>query len=72
MPFRRRNKNTSAQTAMEYMLLLGIVVVVVLAGFRKYIPKSKASSELYFNNISVGILGTPANCYDLSAPINCP
>jgi hypothetical protein len=50
-------KYISGQTAIEYLLLLGVVVVVVLVGFRKYVPQARNDSELYYNRVATGLMG---------------
>jgi Flp pilus assembly pilin Flp len=50
---------TKGQTAVEYMLLLGVVTAIVLGGFKYFIPKVNKSSELYYNEAARAILGTP-------------
>ena len=52
------------QTAIEYMLLFGTVVAVVLIGFRTYVPQMQDAANLYFNRASVGVLGEPNPCGD--------
>ena len=52
------------QTAVEYLLLLGIVVTVVLIGFSKYLPRAQQASNLYFQRAGEGILGEPNPCGD--------
>jgi len=51
-----------AQTAIEYMLLLAVVVAIVLIGFRNWLPMTHAAANLYFNNVSQGILGMAPRC----------
>ena len=53
------SKIRPGQIAIEYMLLLGIVVAVVLVGFRTFLPRSYSISEKYFNAVSCGIMGPP-------------
>ncbi len=48
-----------AQTAVEYLLLLGAVVVVVLLAFRTLIPQDQAAADGYFNAVARGVYGTP-------------
>ena len=52
------------QTAVEYLLLLGIVVTVVLIGFSKYLPRAQQASNLYFQRVGEGVLGDPNPCGD--------
>ncbi len=60
-----RLRTYQGQTALEYLLLLGIVVAIVLVGFHKYIPQTRNSSELFLNKTAVGILGEPPSCAKL-------
>ena len=52
----------SAQTAIEYMLLLGVVAAIVLIGMRTLLPRAGAASNVYFNSVAVGIMGKPNLC----------
>lgn len=54
-PFSRKN----AQTAAEYMLLLGAVAVIVLVGFTTFLPRAQKESEGYFNTTVINIYGRP-------------
>jgi len=53
-----------AQAAIEYMLLLAVVVAIVLIGFKTYLPRTQNSADLYFNRTIVGILGVGGRCGD--------
>jgi len=53
-----------AQTAIEYMLLLAVVVGIVLVGFKTYLPRTQNSADLYFNRVIVGIIGVGGRCGD--------
>jgi len=75
--------NTKAQTAVEYMLLLGAVVSIVLIGFKSYFPTFQLTSNYYFNQVGIGVLGEPNKCGDKicspaenrnreNCPIDCP
>ena len=60
---RKRSKNTQniiAQTAVEYLLLLGAVTAVVLVGFNVYFAKVSGQSETFFNQAARGIYGINA------------
>lgn len=46
-----------AQSAVEYLLLLAIVGVVVIAGFQAFLPKTQKTTEGYFNTVSRAIVG---------------
>ncbi len=52
------------QTALEYLLLFGIVAAAVLAAFRHLLPQVRDSSEGYYNNVTRVIIG------DKPDPIN--
>ena len=52
------------QTAIEYMLLLGVVVALVLIAFRTSLPRMRVSANTYFNRAVIGILGKPNPCGD--------
>ena len=54
--------NNRAQTALEYMLLLGTVMVIVLVGFKVYLPRTHNASDLYFNRVNYGIVGSGPHC----------
>jgi len=56
--------NKKAQTAVEYMLLLGAVVAIVLVGFKSYLPTFQLTSNYYFNQVGIGVLGDPPRCGD--------
>ncbi len=53
-----------SQTAVEYLLLLAAMVVIVLIGMQVFLPRAHDSSELYFNRVSLGIVGNPPRCGD--------
>ena len=53
-----------AQTAIEYMLLLGVVVALVLISLKTYLPRMRTSANTYFNRTAIGILGKPNPCGD--------
>lgn len=57
---RRRN----AQTTIEYMLLLGVVVALVLVAFKVYLPMLQNTGNIYFNTTARAILGKPNPCGD--------
>lgn len=70
--------NRNGQTAIEYMLLFGTVVAVVLIGFKTYVPQMREAANIYFDRAAVGIMGVPAPCGDGSCDgpgengSNCP
>ena len=61
---KRMYRSLKAQTAIEYMLLLGVVVALVLIAFRTSLPKMRVSADTYFNRSVIGILGKPNPCGD--------
>ena len=61
----KKNLPQNGQQAIEYVLLLAIVVAIVLFGFKKYIPQTRDASELYYNRVAVGILGEPPDANKL-------
>ena len=62
----KKNKATAhqAQTIVEYLLLLAVVVAIILVGFKKFVPKAGMHSELYYNRVSLGIMGDAPSCGD--------
>ncbi|MCD4780189.1 MAG: hypothetical protein K8S27_06550 [Candidatus Omnitrophica bacterium] len=52
------------QTAVEYMLLLAVVVAIVLTSFKLTIPRAYNYVNEYFNNVAPGILGRAPRCGD--------
>lgn len=50
-------RHGSGQTALEYLLLFGIVAAAVLAAFRYLLPQVRDSSEGYYNNVTRVIMG---------------
>jgi len=65
--FKRKKEDVkhAANTAVEYMLLLGIVVVVVLLGFGVFFPRINRATNVYFNEIANGLMGKPPNSFFL-------
>ena len=68
----KRIPPNNGQQALEYVLLLAIVVAIVLFGFKKHVPATRDSAELYYNKVAVGILGEPPACNVLIDPTLCP
>ena len=60
MPHPRRK----GQTAIEYMILLGVVVALVLIAFKTQLPRMRVSANIYFNRAMLGIIGKPNPCGD--------
>jgi Flp pilus assembly pilin Flp len=76
---RRKNilNNQEGQTAIEYMLLFGTVVAIVLIGFKTYVPRMREAANVYFDRAAVGIMGEPSPCGDGTCTAgesvaNCP
>ena len=57
-----RKSAKRAQTAIEYLLLLGVATVIALVGFKTFLPRVYTHSEFYFNRSAVGILDEPPIC----------
>ena len=57
-------QSKKAQMAVEYMILLMVVVSLVLIGFPKYIPQSQNAANVYFDRLAVGIMGEGNPCGD--------
>ncbi|MCK5180104.1 MAG: hypothetical protein KAR32_11285 [Candidatus Omnitrophica bacterium] len=57
-------KDRKAQTAIEYLLLLMTVAVIVLLGFKTYLPRVQETANIYYNRAAPGILGAPPRCGD--------
>ena len=62
----KKDSFQKAQAAIEYLLLLGAVVVVVLMAFKTLIPKHQNAADGYFNAVERGIYGAPAIYNNLS------
>ena len=56
-----KTSKIQGQSAVEYMMLLAIVVVVVLVGFKSFMPRVGRAANTYFNTVSNGIMGKPVN-----------
>jgi len=57
-----KNRKSKAQAAVEYILLLGTVVIIVMVGFQNFLPRVKNASEVFFNASADGIVGDPPRC----------
>ena len=53
-------KYRRAQTAVEYMLLLAVVVTVTIIGFYRLGPRTQYAANLYFQRAAAGIVGARA------------
>ena len=56
---RLSSPHKKAQTAVEYMLLLGVVTAIALLGFKEFLPRVNRASEVYYNHAANAILGPP-------------
>jgi len=65
---RIRQKRRGGQTAIEYLLLLGVVVAIVMVGFRTFLPRTYDTSEKYFNKVLCGMMDEPpsSNFFDFA------
>lgn len=45
------------QSALEYLLLLGVVVFIVLVGFNTYLPRTQNQAGTFFNDATRHIYG---------------
>ena len=61
---KRTYHSLKAQTAIEYMLLLGVMVALVLVVFKTSLPDMRSSANSYFNRTAIGIFGKPNPCGD--------
>lgn len=64
MPMNMPHPRRKGQTAIEYMVLLGIVVALVLIAFKTQLPRTEESANVYFNRATLGIIGKPNPCGD--------
>ncbi len=53
-----------AQTAVEYMLLMAIVIGVVLIALPSQLPRVYNSANIYFDKSANAIFGRPPDCGD--------
>jgi Flp pilus assembly pilin Flp len=64
----------TAQTAIEYLLLLTICALIVFAGFRTFFEpggRVRNGLDLYFNSVSGNLMGDGASL-DTTPPITVP
>ena len=54
----------TAQTAVEYLLLLAVVVGIVLVGFKTFVPRTRDAGQRFFNRTTISIVGAPNRCGD--------
>ena len=53
-------KKINGQVAIEYMILLGLMVVIALTAFRTLLPGMRGETELAFNGGAANIVGNVA------------
>ncbi|MBP9855529.1 MAG: class III signal peptide-containing protein [Candidatus Omnitrophica bacterium] len=53
-----------AQTAIEYMLVLAVIVASVMIAFPKYMPRITNAANTYYNKAASGIVGNGSRCGD--------
>lgn len=56
--------NRRGQSALEYLLLLGVVVALVLVALRTNTIRAYDASQIFFNKTSSQIMGSPNPCGD--------
>lgn len=57
MNFSNSKTTCRGQAAMEYLMILAVVAIIVLASFRFLVPRVHNSSEDYYNTVTNVILG---------------
>lgn len=53
----------AGQTAMEYLLLLGIMVVIALTAFRNLLPQAYIKTNQHFNIALINLAGPPPSSF---------
>ncbi len=61
-----------AQAAVEYIVLLGVVTAVVLAGFNSFLYSTQERTNLIINQALKGIMGVNAISKARSTHLNYP
>lgn len=64
MKKKEKNKEKRGQTAVEYLLSLGVVVVIVLIGLNTYLPRTRQAANQYLQRVGEGVVGEPSSCGD--------
>ena len=59
MTHQKDQTHKKAQTAIEYLLLLAVVVVIVFIALKDLLPMIGVSSNYYFNKAASAIMGDP-------------
>lgn len=57
---RKNYKKDLGQTAMEYLLILGVMTAIALVAFRTMLPVARQETNLYFNAVTTNLLGSTA------------
>ncbi len=52
-------ENKKGQTAIEYMLLLAVVVAIVITAVPWFFPVTQNAASVYYNRVGLGIVGEP-------------
>ena len=57
-------RDRQGQTAIEYMLLVGVVVALVLVALKTNLPRTQSSANAYFDRVVDSMVGRPNPCGD--------
>ena len=68
----RKLKNQTAQTAVEYMLLLAVIVAIVITAVPWFFPVTQNAADIYFNRVGIGIAGESPMCNINAYQDGCP
>ena len=63
---RKKYSSNKAQTAIEYMLLLAVVVAIVLIMLKRnlFVDITQNTANVFYNNVVAGIVGPANRCGD--------
>ncbi len=65
----------NAQTAVEYLLLLGVAAVITLIGITSLLPRAHEASYTFFNRAAASIMGEnkmiPSCAFNTCEPGDC-
>lgn len=64
MPMNILHPRRKGQTAIEYMLLVGVVVALVLVALKTNLSQTQSSANAYFNRVADSMVGRPNPCGD--------
>lgn len=64
MKKKEKKNGKQGQTAIEYLLSLGVVVVIVLVGLTTYLPRTRQAANQYLQRVGEGVVGEPSSCGD--------